>query len=307
MGQIWMQGGGGSADLDAVTAAAGDVLAGKVIVDAEGNPVTGTMADVASIDPAKSIVCSNGNFYIRMTNGAHIHNTTSGFPEVSVSGDTLGDAAAANVLSGKTFTSKNGLKLSGSIASMAGKTIAPSSSAQTVACSGKYMTGNIVVSAIPSKYVDVSSGVTVFHNGTLNTAILPEGFKNVSTAESISYSSSGVPYESEKNTLGTAITGNTIDFSRFTKLTIGIIVKTSGDTKEVSVKIYDASSTKGKLGKALVEGYEYGWTPEFTVSIDVSSVNQHGFILAYGSGYDEEEDRTTYYGATGYITSIKLS
>lgn len=42
---IWMPGGGGGADLDAVTAAAGDVLAGKVIVDKDGEPLTGTMVD----------------------------------------------------------------------------------------------------------------------------------------------------------------------------------------------------------------------------------------------------------------------
>ncbi len=40
---IWLPGGGG-ADLDVVTAAAGDVVKGKVIVDAEGNPLTGTLA-----------------------------------------------------------------------------------------------------------------------------------------------------------------------------------------------------------------------------------------------------------------------
>lgn len=40
---IWLPGGGG-ADLDAVTAGAGDVLAGKVIVGPDGEPLTGTLA-----------------------------------------------------------------------------------------------------------------------------------------------------------------------------------------------------------------------------------------------------------------------
>uniref|UniRef100_UPI0006D0D6C5 hypothetical protein n=1 Tax=Clostridium sp. NkU-1 TaxID=1095009 RepID=UPI0006D0D6C5 len=43
MGKIWMPGGGGGADLDVVTARASDVLADKVIVDKEGEPLTGTM------------------------------------------------------------------------------------------------------------------------------------------------------------------------------------------------------------------------------------------------------------------------
>lgn len=45
MGRVWMPGGGGGADLDVITAGAGDVLAGKVIVDKEGEPVAGTMPD----------------------------------------------------------------------------------------------------------------------------------------------------------------------------------------------------------------------------------------------------------------------
>lgn len=43
MGKIWMPGGGGGTDLDVITAAAGDVLKGKVIVDKDGNPLTGTL------------------------------------------------------------------------------------------------------------------------------------------------------------------------------------------------------------------------------------------------------------------------
>ena len=45
MGKILMPGGGGGADLDVITAGAEDVLAGKVIVDNNGEPLTGTMAD----------------------------------------------------------------------------------------------------------------------------------------------------------------------------------------------------------------------------------------------------------------------
>jgi hypothetical protein len=43
MGNIWMPGGGSGADLDVITAGAGDVLAGKVTVDKDGNPLPGTM------------------------------------------------------------------------------------------------------------------------------------------------------------------------------------------------------------------------------------------------------------------------
>lgn len=44
MGKIWMPGGCGGTDLDVITAGAGDVLSGKVIVDKDGNPLPGTLA-----------------------------------------------------------------------------------------------------------------------------------------------------------------------------------------------------------------------------------------------------------------------
>ena len=61
MGKIYMTGGGGSADLDVVTAGAGDVLAGKVIVDKDGNPLTGTMANRGAVNQSLAI---NGSYTI---------------------------------------------------------------------------------------------------------------------------------------------------------------------------------------------------------------------------------------------------
>lgn len=52
-----------------------------------------------------------------------------------------------------------------SISTMGAQTITPSTSSQTVSCSGKYMTGNVTVNAIPSSYVNISSGASVFKNG----------------------------------------------------------------------------------------------------------------------------------------------
>ena len=48
MGRIWTFGGGGGADLDAVTAGAGNVEAGKVIVDPDGEPLNGTLRNITS-------------------------------------------------------------------------------------------------------------------------------------------------------------------------------------------------------------------------------------------------------------------
>lgn len=61
MGKIWMPGGGGGIDLDVITAAAGDVLKGKVIVDKDGNPLTGTLELTGNAGPGD--VLAGKGFY----------------------------------------------------------------------------------------------------------------------------------------------------------------------------------------------------------------------------------------------------
>lgn len=103
MGRILMTGGGGDADLDVITAEADDILSGKVIVDKDGNPLTGTLT-------------------------------------------LSGDAGAGDVLSGKTFYTTNPKsKQTGTMGTMGGGTYTPKAAQQTVSCSGKKMTGNIVI------------------------------------------------------------------------------------------------------------------------------------------------------------------
>lgn len=61
MGKVWMPGGGGGIDLDAVTAGKPDVLAGKVIVDKDGEPLTGTLA--LSGDASNDQVLAGRSYY----------------------------------------------------------------------------------------------------------------------------------------------------------------------------------------------------------------------------------------------------
>ena len=57
-------------------------------------------------------------------------------------------------------------KVSNTQAKLAGYTITPSTSKQTVSCNGKLMTSNIIVNAIPSSYVNPTSGGAFFNNGS---------------------------------------------------------------------------------------------------------------------------------------------
>ena len=123
MGRIWMPGGGGGADLDVVTASASNILTGKVIVDKDGNPLTGTMPD----------------------------NTGTALT-VATNGKTL---IPKGYFDGTTYVTNTQ-------ATMAGGTKTPTTSAQTIACNGKLMTSNIVIPAFSLPAASsIKKGVTV--------------------------------------------------------------------------------------------------------------------------------------------------
>ena len=95
------KGSSGGTDVSGVTATAGDVLSGKVIVNSNGQEVTGTMPNNGAVSQT---VTSNGDVPI-----AEGYHNGSGKITVNVEGGasipTDGDAASGDVLSGKTFYS----------------------------------------------------------------------------------------------------------------------------------------------------------------------------------------------------------
>ncbi|MBR9942877.1 hypothetical protein KE502_03395 [Clostridiaceae bacterium Marseille-Q3526] len=105
---IWLPGGGG-ADLDAVTASAGDVLAGKVIVGPDGEPLTGTMPERGSWNSSE--LAAGASVTIP---GGH-HSGSGKVTAKSLSAQTSGTATAAQILSGKTAW-VNGSEVTGSMA-----------------------------------------------------------------------------------------------------------------------------------------------------------------------------------------------
>lgn len=123
MGKVWMPGGGGGADLDIVTAGKPDVLAGKVIVDKDGEPLTGTMPDRGAISTLLGI---NGSYTI---------------PEGYHNGSG---------------------KVTQSISTMGGQTVNPTASQQIVSTNGKYLTGNVTVNGVTNlSAANIKKGVNV--------------------------------------------------------------------------------------------------------------------------------------------------
>lgn len=68
---------------------------------------------------------------------------------MDVSSDTV---SVGRMLYGYTAHDASGAMVTGSIQDMAGQTVTPTRSQQTISTNGKHMTGNIVVDAIPNTY-----------------------------------------------------------------------------------------------------------------------------------------------------------
>ena len=96
-------------------AAEWQVLDSVIFSNADGVKRTGTMPNISAFDSLKSMVESQGTLYCRMSYGAHITNASSGYPELMIGMTLFGSASADNVLKNQTFTSSNGLKITGTM------------------------------------------------------------------------------------------------------------------------------------------------------------------------------------------------
>ena len=167
MGRIWMPGGGGGVDLDAITATFEDVLKGKVIVGPDGEPLTGVLeltgnaADSQVLvgktyyntdaktkrtgtmpnQGAKTASLNCGGSY---TIPAGYHNGSGKVTANSLASQTDATAGAGDILSGKTGWVK-GSKVTGTMANQGAKTA-------SLNCGGSY--------TIPAGYHNGSGKVT---------------------------------------------------------------------------------------------------------------------------------------------------
>ena len=110
--------------LDQITATSSDILSGKVIVGKDGELLTGTMPNRGAWNSSVGI---NGS----VTIPAGYHNGSG--------------------------------RVTNSVSTMSGQTITPRSTSQTVSCSGRYMTGNIVVNGDSNLVAaNIISGKSIF-------------------------------------------------------------------------------------------------------------------------------------------------
>ncbi len=164
------------------TAAAAEVLSGKTFNSANGIGLAGTMTNNGAVSQSLGI---NGTYTIpagyhngsgKVTQSVTTKTAATYSPSTSaqtistgqyLSGDqtiaaTTGTAAAADVLSGKTFNSANGIGLTGTISSKAAASYTPGTSDQTIAA-GQYLSGVQTVKGDANLLTNnIKSGVSIF-------------------------------------------------------------------------------------------------------------------------------------------------
>lgn len=148
---IWLPGGGG-ADLDVVTAGAGDVLAGKVIVGPDGEPLTGTLA--LSGNASDGQVLSGQTYY----NTDAKTKRTGTMPNRGAVNQSLAINGSYTIPAG--FHNGSG-KVTQSVKTKGAQTYTPGTTNQTIAA-GQYLTGAQTIKGDPNlRPENIKKGVSI--------------------------------------------------------------------------------------------------------------------------------------------------
>ncbi len=147
---ILMKSGGGSAGSDELTASADKVLSGYTYVgsDTDDEAGSGSMANIGALDAAKSVATGSNNVYFRISRGAHLTNSSSGYPEAYAPYSSV--ASAVGLTSAKLLKGQTVLGVSGTATSDANATAAYIYSGKTAYVNGSKITGSMSVSSLVS-------------------------------------------------------------------------------------------------------------------------------------------------------------
>lgn len=256
MSKIWIPGSGGGADLDVITAQAGDILAGKVIVDPDGEPLTGTMPNNGAVSKVLPI---NGSYTIP----AGYHNGSG--------------------------------KVTQSIPTRGAATIIPSTANQTAISAGYYASGNVIVAGDPNLQAgNIKKGARIFGvTGTFEGLVTSPyylwrrgGFQN---GQSMSFGNGdGIAGEALYVIRGSY-------FNNFVDLTnhryLKTVVKGASRGGDVSIFVQNPSNNNTV---ATLKVYA-GTANETTGYLDISSLGGQYKIFLSGAVWGSRAEAVNYY------------
>ena len=256
MGRVNMSGGGGSSvDLDVITATAEDLLSPKVIVDKDGNPLTGTMVNRGAVNQSLAI---NGSYTIP-----------------------------------KGYHNGSG-KITQSVPTQGAKTITPGASQQQVAA-GRYLTGAITVPgfSMPAANV-IKKGYTLNIYGRTvvgtwegyvasptdlyNNGLNPGGFQNpYSDNYGIEMESNMIQTTNGSTNYCTLKTNKKYNFTPYSKINIDFMATRGTSGFAVG---YTTSETN-PMNANDVTGTDKSWSlnSRVTLSQDISAYQGEAYVV----------------------------
>ena len=303
MGKVYISSGGGGTDLDVVTAAAGDILAGKVIVGPDGEPLTGTLPNRGQAQNAGGWGSggSGSDAYFamnRIPEGAYFSNGADWAPEVRMKQTDVRSAiGATNAANWRSNTTIAGLK--GTMPEQGGKTVTPKSSNQTAVSANRYVTGNIIVAGDSNlKAANIKKGVPIF--GIIGTfeGYVPGAadlYKNGNNVKGIvkTNSNSRVYFDTDKiridTTTGYLASSSAINTTGYSKINLDVQVSHSQGTYDYWINL--AMSTTPQTSATSLNSvtnslfklsntnfYNDGAQGRKTISYSLNNVAQNGYF-----------------------------
>ena len=310
---IWLPGGGG-ADLDAVTASAGDVLAGKVIVGPDGEPLTGTLA--LSGNASDGQVLSGQTYY---DTDAKTKRTGT-MPNRGTVNQSLAINGSYTIPEG--YHNGNG-KVTQSVKTKGAQTFTPGRSNQSISAN-QWLSGAQTIMGDPNlKPENIKKGVTIFGNKGTHEGYVTSPLNifnkgtwggGVSGYSALNVGNGGIHLNSEANlqlTTGRKRTANlrlnaAINISAYSYLKVDFTIESSTPftlpTCSVGIStnpglMLSASDPLSKVSG--IAAYSSA-NNNGTLILDISKLSGNYFIYL-------ENYTTDAYAASFYVTRVYLS
>lgn len=187
---------GGGIDTSDATATPSDMAQGATAY-VNGEKIEGTLSELKADDQ----LVAEYTYYQKMNSFAPyefvapiIKDTIlrkDSLINVGVPSEDFGTATKTKVLSGATFTSSEGMNLTGTIPSQNAKTVTPKKSIQTAIAAGTYASGAVTVAAIPDEYITTTDADATAADIAKDKTAYVNGVKVIGTHECTSGGTSG--------------------------------------------------------------------------------------------------------------------